>query len=74
MSNTPNPMLLAGLKRREDKAKRRGRAYGIGERHPDKLDLTPEDRARSRAWAELRRLAQTNGSPRHMTRVARGLN
>jgi hypothetical protein len=60
-NKNPNPMVLAGLRKHEDVMRRRGRAYGLGERHPDKLDVTDDDFARSRFWDRRRRLVQ-NGS------------
>lgn len=57
-TKTPNPMVLAAKKKVEDKAKRRGRAYGIGQRDPEKADVSPEDFASSARWRKLRKLVQ----------------
>lgn len=65
---TPNPMLLAGLKRHEDKMRRRGRPYGLGERNPETLpgvhfghnrsENEEENREGTRRWKRLGKLAR----------------
>lgn len=64
MSNrVPNPMILAARKKLEDPMKRRGRAYGLGQRNPDTLpgvyggynrsETFEENTERTRFWSQL---------------------
>ena len=61
--SSPSPLLLAGLKKHQDAAKRRGRAYGLGERNPDTLpgvhpnsESVSENREASRRWVRVGKL------------------
>lgn len=70
MSKSPNPMVMAAIKKRDtqDPMKLRGRAYGLGERNPQTLpyvftgpnrsETDAENREASRRWARLGKLAQ----------------
>lgn len=68
MSKTANPMVQAGKARHQDKMKRRGRAYGLGERNPDTLpgvytgynrsETFVENAEASAYWKSLRKKVQ----------------
>lgn len=68
--STPNPMLLAGIKRHKDAMRRRGRPYGLGERNPDTLpgvhggtnrsETFEENREASARWKRLGKMARAN--------------
>jgi hypothetical protein len=64
-TKTPNPMVLAAKRKVEDKAKRRGRAYGLGQRNPETLpgahpgsESESDNRVASARWRKLRRMVQ----------------
>jgi hypothetical protein len=70
MSKSPNPMVMAAIKKRDtqDPMKLRGRAYGLGERNPQTLpyvftgpnrsETATENWEASRKWKSLRKQVQ----------------
>jgi hypothetical protein len=72
---TISPALMP---KKVDPAKRRGRAYGLGERNPDTLPSAGHGRENdrendygTRRWATLRKLVQSRASDRALAKAAR---
>lgn len=58
VGDAPSPANMPQVRRKQDPLKRRGRAFGLGERDPKKADVTPEDFAASARWRKFRKLVQ----------------
>ena len=72
---TISPALMP---KKVDPARRRGRAYGLGERNPDTLpsaghgrESRQENDYGTRRWTTLRKLVQSGASARVLAKAAR---